>query len=251
MKDLIFQLIKLFAGGAKNADAESSIKDIAGDSVKAVAGGYVKSLLLPVISVIAVIILLIAGWFILKHYNFTIFGIRFGGELKIENTANVVEKIKSISEFTTACYYEEAVLKNSKVEEGKQNKLMSLVKIEADSVRSEVVILAKGTVRAGYNLSKIPAEQIKVGGDSISVVLPKPEVFDVIINPSDYEMYVEDGKWSHEEISALQAEYRQALVVSSLESGLLDRADKVGKDRLEMFFKALGFSYVELIKANE
>ena len=136
-------------------------------------------------------------------------------------------------------------MKNSKSEAGKQNKLMSLVHIEADSVRSEVVILAKGKVRAGYNLGKISAEQIYISGDSIIVVLPAPEIFDVIVNPSDYEMYIEEGKWNHEEISAMQAEYRNVLTEKSKQNGLLSKANESGKSRLESLFKALGFSYVE------
>ena len=217
---------------------------------------FFKSLAGKVAGVVVVAILLAGGWFALQHFNITLlvcfqdvfllFGFSFGRELKIDNTANVVEKIKSISEFTTACYYEEAVLKNSKTEAGEQNKLMSLVHIKADSVHSEVVILAKGKVRAGYNLGKISEEQIKISGDSITVALPAPEIFDVIVNPSDYEMYIEEGKWSHEEISAMQAEYRNVLTEKSKENGLLHKANEAGKTRLESLFKALGFSYVEL-----
>lgn len=207
---------------------------------------FFKTLAGKIAGVVFIAILLVGGWIALQHFNVTLFGFKFGQELKIDNTANVVEKIKNISEFTTACYYEEAVLKNSKSEAGKQNKLMSLVHIEADSVHSEVVILAKGKVRAGYNLGKISAEQIYVSGDSITVALPAPEIFDVIVNPSDYEMYIEEGKWSHEEISAMQTEYRNVLTERSKESGLLHKASESGKSRLESLFKALGFSYVEL-----
>lgn len=207
---------------------------------------FFKTLAGKIAGVVFIAILLVGGWIALQHFNVTLFGFKFGQELKIDNTANVVEKIKNISEFTTACYYEEAVLKNSKSEAGKQNKLMSLVHIEADSVHSEVVILAKGKVRAGYNLGKISAEQIYVSGDSITVALPAPEIFDVIVNPSDYEMYIEEGKWSHEEISAMQTEYRNVLTERSKESGLLHKASESGKSRLETLFKALGFSFVEL-----
>ena len=207
---------------------------------------FFKTLAGKIAGVVFIAILLVGGWIALQHFNVTLLGFKFGQELKIDNTANVVEKIKNISEFTTACYYEEAVLKNSKSEAGKQNKLMSLVHIEADSVHSEVVILAKGKVRAGYNLGKISAEQIYVSGDSITVALPAPEIFDVIVNPSDYEMYIEEGKWSHEEISAMQTEYRNVLTERSKESGLLHKASESGKSRLESLFKALGFSYVEL-----
>ena len=207
---------------------------------------FFKTLAGKIAGVIFVAILLAGGWVALQHFDISLFGFSFGRELKIDNTANVVEKIKSISEFTTACYYEEAVLKNSKTEAGKQNVLMNLVHIEADSVHSEVVILAKGKVRAGYDLGKISADQIRISGDSISVALPEPEIFDVIVNPSDYEMYIEEGKWNHDEISAMQAEYRNALTEKSKENGLLQKADETGKTRLATLFKALGFSYVEL-----
>lgn len=207
---------------------------------------FFKSLSGRIAGVVFVALLLVGGWIALQYFNINLFGFKFGRELKIDKTANVIEKIRSISEFTTACYYEEAVLKSGKTEAGKQNKLMSLVHIEADSLHSEVVILAKGRVRAGYDLGKILAEQIIISNDSISISLPTPEIFDVIVNPSDYEMYIEEGKWSHDEISALQAEYRNALTEKSKESGLLQKANEAGKTRLESLFKVLGFSYVEL-----
>lgn len=207
---------------------------------------FFKSLAGRIAGVVFVALLLVGGWIALQYFNINLFGFKFGRELKIDKTANVIEKIRSISEFTTACYYEEAVLKSRKTEAGKQNKLMSLVHIEADSLHSEVVILAKGRVRAGYDLGKILAEHIIISNDSISISLPTPEIFDVIVNPSDYEMYIEEGIWSHDEISALQAEYRNALTEKSKESGLLQKANEAGKTRLESLFKVLGFSYVEL-----
>ena len=219
-----------------------TVKGATGAATTAIAGSMLSSYLLPIIASLFAIGVLTGGGIALHKY--------ITKELTIDKTANVVEKIRKISEFTTACYYEEAVLQDDKVEAGEQNRLMSLANIEADSVYSEVVILAKGRVRAGYDLSKVAADQIKVGGDSISIVLPKPEIFDVIANPSDYEMYIEEGKWSHEEISTIQTNYREALKASSLESGILEKADKSGKERLELFLKALGFSYVELIQAN-
>lgn len=266
MKKIILFILNMFSGGATRSSddaaqtpADGSIQTAAGDVIKGVAtdavktaagtavqaavGGMFSSYLLPVLGSIIALGALTGGGVVLGKYIMK--------EPTIDNTANVVEKIRKISEFTTACYYEEAVLKNSKVEAGEQNLLMSFANIEADSVFSEVVILAKGRVRAGYDLSKVSADEIKIGGDSISIVLPQPEIFDVIVNPSDYEMYIEEGKWSHEEISALQSEYRDALKASSLESGILEKASKSGKERMELFFKALGFSYVEtIVKAN-
>ena len=278
MKELIIKILKMFAGKAVNniengtsATTQEAVKSAASETAKSIAsetfkatGNTIKSVatsttkaaigsaataaagsigtaLLPILGTTLAIAALSGGIFAMVKYT--------SKGPTIDQTANVVEKIRTISEFTSACYYEEAVLKSSKVEAGKQNKLMKLANIEADSVYSELVIVAKGTVRAGYDLSKIPADQIKINGDSISLVVPKPEIFDVIVNPSNYEMYVEEGKWSHDEVSALQADYRETLTANSLESGLLEKADKSGQERLKTFLQGLGFSYVEL-KAN-
>ena len=39
-------------------------------------------------------------------------GWSFDNSLKIEDTANIVEKVRDISEFTTSCYYEEYIIKS-------------------------------------------------------------------------------------------------------------------------------------------
>jgi hypothetical protein len=87
--------------------------------------------------------LLVGGWYYIQSLEFNLFGLSFGGELKIEKTANVVEKIKEISEFTTACYYEEAVLKDNKVEKN-EGGFLGLIDMETSK---EIVIIAKGKVR--------------------------------------------------------------------------------------------------------
>lgn len=188
-----------------------------------------------------------AGW-LFKNQLKGLFGNLFD-VLKIEQTANVVEQVKKITEFTTACYYEERVLKHEKTEAGKQNQLMSLVKMEADSVHSELVVLVKGKVRAGFDLSKL-TDKIDVRSDTVAIQLPRPEIFDVIVNPSDYEMYIEEGKWSHEEITALQADYRANLQTKAEQNGLLEQANTVGKERVENLFKSFGFSVVEVTLAE-
>lgn len=175
----------------------------------------------------------------------------FGDELKIEKTENVVTQIKKISEFTTACYYEEDVLKHNKAEAGIYNNLMSLMNFKAAQIKSEIVILTKGTVRSGYNLSKIADDDIHISSDTIRIKLPAPEIFDVIVNPSNYEIYVEDGNWSHEEVAKLQANYRDRLQKSAIASGILEKANTEGKVRCEELFKSLGFKVVEITTTED
>lgn len=203
---------------------------------------FLKSLMGKIATLVLVAGLLVGGWCYIQSFGFNLFGLSFGGELKIDNTANVVEKIKEISEFTTACYYEEAVLKESKVEKH-EGGFLGLVDTETSR---EIVIIAKGKVRAGFDLSKVTEDKMIIKSDTICITLPEPQIFDVIINPSDYEMYVEEGKWSHEEVTALQTNYRTQLLAKAQERGILNKAKEAGKKRLESLFQTFGFSVVEL-----
>lgn len=203
---------------------------------------FLKSLMGKIATLVLIAGLLVGGWYYIQSFGFNLFGLSFGGELKIDNTANVVEKIKEISEFTTACYYEEAVLKDSKVEKH-EGGFLGLVDTETSK---EIVIIAKGKVRAGFDLSKVTEDKINIKNDTIGITLPEPEIFDVIINPSDYEMYIEEGKWSHEEVTALQTNYRSQLLAKAQERGILNKAKEAAKKRLESLFMTFGFTVVEL-----
>ena len=110
--------------------------------------------LAKIAEVVLVVLLLIGGWIFLKtnpfNWNFAF----WDTGLKIENTANVGEQMKKISEFTTVCYYEEAVIKNEK-QTSANNTITDFLKLSPDSIHEEIVIIAKGKVRAGFDLSKI------------------------------------------------------------------------------------------------
>lgn len=203
---------------------------------------FLKSLMGKIATLVLVAGLLVGGWCYIQSFGFNLFGLSFGGELKIDDTANVVEKIKEISEFTTACYYEEAVLKDRKVEKN-EGGFLGLVDTETSR---EIVIIAKGKVRAGFDLSKVTEDKMIIKSDTICITLPEPQIFDVIINPSDYEMYVEEGKWSHEEVTALQTDYRTQLLAKAQERGILNKAKEAAKKRLESLFMTFGFTIVEL-----
>ena len=117
---------------------------------------------------------------------------------------------------------------------------------EPDSVRSEIVIITRGVVRAGYDLSKIDANDLSIRKDTISVKLPEAELFDIIINPSHNDVFVEEGVWSHEEVTALQVDYKNKLKDNAIASGLLEKAEKTGREKLQSLFKTFGFNVVEI-----
>ncbi len=57
---------------------------------------------------------------------------------------------------------------------------------------------------------------------------------------------IEEGRWSHEEVTALQTNYRVQLLAKANDAGILNKAKEAGKKRLESLFQTFGFSVVEL-----
>lgn len=173
--------------------------------------------------------------------------VKEANKLEIADTPNVVEEIKKISELTTYTYIEEMVVKDTKVEAKEAGMLSFLHKSEVpDSTRSEIVIITRGVVRAGYDLAKIKDGDLKISNDTLSVVLPATEIFDVIINPSDNDVFIEEGKWSHEEVTALQVDCKNRLLQNAHDNGVLEKADKHGKEKVENLFKTFGFNVIEI-----
>ena len=175
--------------------------------------------------------------------------VKEANKLEIADTPNVVEEIKKISELTTYTYIEEMVVKDIKVEAKEAGMLSFLHESEVpDSTRSEIVIITRGVVRAGYDLAKIKDGDLKISNDTLSVVLPATEIFDVIINPSDNDIFVNSDKWSHEEITALQVDCKNRLLQNAHDNGVLEKADKHGKEKVENLFKTFGFNVVNVMQ---
>ncbi|MBO7230369.1 MAG: DUF4230 domain-containing protein [Bacteroidaceae bacterium] len=160
---------------------------------------------------------------------------------KIEDTANVVEEVKKISELTTACFYEESVIQKEKTTTKKH-----WIKNEIDTVKHSIVLTALCKVRAGYDLSKLGDNDLIVKGDTISIKLPAPQIFDVISNPSDYKVFESAGDWSHEEIVAMQVERKERVLQNALDHNILEKANNIGKGRVLTLFQSMGFNVINI-----
>lgn len=187
-----------------------------------------------------IILLLLLAGVIFLAYKFDLFPKR---TLKIDKTVNVVDEVQKIGEFSTACYYEEVVVKNTKSSEINNSYLGSLVKAD---FQDQLVVIARGKVKAGFDLTKLGKDDLIVRHDTISVNLPPVEVFDVIVNPSDYEVYVEDGTWSHDEVAQLTASGKDQILQDAKNFNILQKAEENGLVKLKELFVALGFNEVIL-----
>ena len=173
----------------------------------------------------------------------------FDFEVKTDRTGNVLEQVRSVAEFTTVCFYDEFVLnyvKENTLSKSDVNKFFK-ENLNADIVpKDRLVLICKGKLRAGFDLSKVGAEDIRVSGDTLCVMLPKAEYFDVVLNPSDFEYFERTGSWSHRQDTQVKMQAEKHLLRDAQRKGLLAKAERIGLRRLETLFEGLGFSVVKL-----
>ena len=173
-----------------------------------------------------------------------------GSKLGIDATANVVTEMKKISEFTSACFYEEIVLQEKKTKDiadnAVGNKIAGLMGKKGGLVNDELVIVASGKVRAGFRLNNLDANHVSIIGDTLTVNLPKAEIFDVIVNPSGFDIYIEDGTWDHEQVTTVENKAVGQIKADAERDGILDKATKSGVKKLTEMFKTFGFPVVKV-----
>ena len=160
--------------------------------------------------------------------------------LTIDDTALIVTRIQTLGELTTACYYDEIVLSQSKPGSLSSSPLAPLARDDHD----HLVLIAKGTVRAGIDLRDMGPDDIRFSGDTVFVRLPAPQYLDVIVNPSDFEVFAESGKWTHEEVTALQGSARQRLLMEADHAALKTKAYEGAMEAVTDLLAASGYTYI-------
>lgn len=205
-----------------------------------------------ILYLIIVILVLVLGIYVANICGFSLFGTLFPNEgPKIEKTANVVTEVKAISKFTTACFYEELPLSTSKTSAAVDNSVVGTVagwfgKRPKDVMSDNLCVIVSGKVRAGYDLSQLTEDHLRQSNDTIWVTLPPVEIFDAVVNPSDVDVFVEDGTWSHQEMTRLTASATDQLIADATAAGILERARTSGEDQLRALFQSFGFTTVIL-----
>ena len=188
---------------------------------------------------VLLVVLLLVGAFLLHR------GVRQEKRpLTIDDTPVIVSKIRSLGELTTACYYDEMVLSQNKPNAFSSSALGSLAEGLGKDVDDHLVLIAKGTVRAGLDLMDMSEEDVRFVGDTAYIRLPAPQYLDVIVNPSDFEVFAETGKWTHEEITGLQETARTRLLMGADHYGLKSRAYAGAIDAVTELLVASGYTYI-------
>ena len=165
-------------------------------------------------------------------------------EVLIENTPILIREIKEMAQLITVTAYDEVVVDSAKASGMKIMVPMPGYSMMPLSGFDRLVIVAKGKVMAGTDLKMMSEGNIVVTGDSVSVLLPRVRILDVIINPSDFSTFTETGTWTNDAVTLVKAKARRKMEMRAMQNNILLIAENRSKLIMENFLKSTGFRKV-------
>ncbi len=114
------------------------------------------------------------------------------------------------------------------------------------SADKQIVLVARGKVLAGTDLNLLADSSMKISGDTVWLQLPRTKILDAIINPSGYEIFVENGNWSPQAVTAVKLKAREKMIDHAFEQNIIDKASMKTKAVMEDFLHAAGFKIIML-----
>jgi len=118
--------------------------------------------------------------------------------------------------------------------------------------KEKMLMLVYGDVQAGFDLSKIPAENLWTDGKRVRLVLPAPQILNSSIDfDRTHIAYYENKLLLDQNNPNLQGEAlkqaQDAIEQAALKEGILEQANQYGKLYYENFLYSLGFTEVEVV----
>lgn len=161
----------------------------------------------------------------------------------IDSTPVMVREVKNIAQLMTVAAYDEVVMDTAKTVTASVPSLFGNVKGES---KAQLVLIGRGRVIAGVDLQKLKEEDIYIKADSVSIQLPPAEVLEAIANPSDFEIFSEDGEWPPAEVSMIKIRTKEKMVQRSVQQGLLQKAGSKAVSIMENFLRSAGFKRIHV-----
>jgi hypothetical protein len=153
-----------------------------------------------------------------------------------------ITDIRAAAELTTVEYQAVAEIQDERVPDDFRQYL---------GIKEQVLLLAYGDVKAGFDLSGLSEENVWTDGTRVQLHLPPPEILSTSI---DYDrthavyhrgtlLMSRDINWEGEIYDTAQDAIRQEAV----EAGILEDAARYGQLYFENFLRSLGFTDVQVV----
>lgn len=162
----------------------------------------------------------------------------------IDSTPVLVKEMKNIAQLMTMSSYDEVVVDSSK---SWSADFPGFSGEKSISSKSQLVVIAKGQIVAGIDLQELDQNKIVLAGDSVSITLPKAKVLDAIVNPSQYEIFIEEKGWEPGEVNSIKVRARDQMIDRALRQGLLTKADTKARMIMENFLRSAGFKKISVL----
>jgi Protein of unknown function (DUF4230) len=163
---------------------------------------------------------------------------------KVEISSVILDRIRGVSELTTAIFVMEAIVPTSQAQ-----------KIGGFTIaETKLLYIANGEVKAGINLEKITPDAVKIEGDTLKIQLPPPEIIDSKIDVNKSKVYDYDrgflglGPDVAPELQTLaQQETLAKILTTACDRGILQEANQKAKLSLTQLLQTSGYHSVEVI----
>ncbi|MFM2383718.1 MAG: hypothetical protein RIQ72_290 [Candidatus Parcubacteria bacterium] len=164
--------------------------------------------------------------------------VRFGSD-----RSAVITQIQLLNRFETASYTIDKVIEANTGHTGIKEFLFG----------DKLILIAQGTVIAGFDMSKITPADFKGIGNEIHIKLPPAELFGVILNNNETKVFDRDTGVLTKGDTNLEAKARQeaseTIRIAACEGGILSTATEQAKKQLELMLRTAGFEkvYIEVV----
>lgn len=165
----------------------------------------------------------------------------------IDETPILIKEIRSIGQLITYTSFDEVVADTTIKTKGSAfvnnfNRITRLPMLP--SADKQLVLIGRGKVLVGTDLSLLTDSSLSIRNDTLRIYLPKAQILDAILNPSDFETFVEKGEWSNEEVMWVKAKARRKMIEHAIQQNILPKADTKAKIVMENFLHNLGYKHV-------
>lgn len=228
------------------------------------------NVLLGLATIAAVFVAVGGGWSIAKYTG--ILPLKKAKKaVVIDETPITIENVKAIGELVTANYYDEAVSIMGKVphviskgsSKGKDTTVTFIERIpEPDQTQNKnknknqkafsgpkLILIQTVHARIGIDLAELHPDALKISDadHSVEITLPGVTCLDFITNPSNTEVFEENGDWSLDDLKVAMIPAREEMWDKMKQNQrLFDTALQGAKEVLTQLFQAAGYEKVNV-----
>jgi len=216
------------------------------------------NVLLALAMVAAVFAVVGGGWSFAKYTGFLPFR-KAKRVLTIDETPITIENVKAIGELVTATYYDETVVIIKHFQEvikqgsskGKDTTVFYVRRIPESKAtgKDELVIIQKAHARIGVDLAELTDSTIRIdeAAKSVKVTLPEIKCLDFIMNPTDTEVFSENGNWDLDDLKEAMAPAKEEIEAKmNANETLFANACKSAQEVITRLFQSAGYESVEV-----